>query len=191
MANRGISAMLLGLCMVLTTASAAEVGGVELPPTIKMQQTDHSLQLNGAGIRYKFIFKIYVGALYLTQPLDSAEAILSDSGPKRVLMHFLYDKVDQKALTDAWQEGFAANHDPQTMQQLQPRIDQFSGLFGDALGGDRVWLDYLPGKGTRISINGVEKGMIPGDDFYKGLLRIWIGDEPVTRDLKQAMLAQE
>jgi len=28
---------------------------------------------------------------------------------------------------------------------------------------------------------------IPGEDFYRALLRIWLGDNPVQEDLKKAL----
>ena len=152
---------------------------------------DQPLQLNGAGIRYKFVFKIYIGALYLPETQQDAETILTSGGGKRVLMHFLYDKVQKKDMDAAWLEGFEDNLDKATFTSLKPRIDEFAGLFGDVVEGDQIWIDALPGVGTRVSINGEEQGVIAGDDFYPALLRIWIGEEPITHDLKRQMLGQE
>jgi hypothetical protein len=54
--------------------------------------------------------------------------------------------------------------------------------------GAVVVLDYLPGTGTRISINGEEKLVIKGEDFFQAMLRIWIGNKPVDGGLRRAML---
>jgi hypothetical protein len=51
-----------------------------------------------------------------------------------------------------------------------------------------VLLDYLPGTGTRITVNGQEKIVIKGEDFFQALLRIWIGRKPVDGRLRDAML---
>ncbi|MES9980409.1 MAG: chalcone isomerase family protein, partial [Candidatus Thiodiazotropha sp. 6PLUC5] len=48
----------------------------------------------------------------------------------------------------------------------------------------------FPGRGTRVRIKGDEKATIPGDDFFQGLLKIWIGSDPVTKSLKRDMLGQ-
>jgi hypothetical protein len=38
-------------------------------------------------------------------------------------------------------------------------------------------------------VNGAPRGKpIAGEDFYRALLRIWIGDNPVQDDLKKALL---
>jgi len=57
--------------------------------------------------------------------------------------------------------------------------------------GDIVLLDYVPGKGTAVKINGVEKGIVEGEDFNKALLDIWLGEEPADDGLKDAMLGGE
>ena len=87
--------------------SAAEVAGVKIAETVKLADTE--LVLNGAGVRWKIIFKVYIGALYLPAKTNSPEQAIYGAGEKRVLMHFLYDEVSKKKLTDAWWDGFKDN----------------------------------------------------------------------------------
>ena len=63
------------------SASALEVKGVKVDETAQVGGT--SLVLNGAGIRTKMVFKVYVAALYLTQKQTDANAVISDTGSKR------------------------------------------------------------------------------------------------------------
>ncbi len=185
---KGVSGL---LCLLLLfPVGAAEIAKVTIPDRITLEGGDSTLLLNGAGIRYKFIFKIYIGALYLPEKTAAAEEIINTSGPKRILMHFLYDKVEKQDLDKAWREGFSANHDDRAMAQLEQRIERFSSLFTDLVKGDVIWLDNIPGAGTRVYLNGDLRGTVPGDDFYAALLRIWIGSNPVTEALKQAMLGK-
>jgi hypothetical protein len=54
-----------------------------------------------------------------------------------------------------------------------------------------VLIDWLPENGTRLTVNGQVKGKdIAGEDFYKALLKIWLGNKPVQDDLKQALLGK-
>ena len=53
---------ILLLCLI-APANALELAGVKLDD--KAQVENAALQLNGAGIRTRVIFKVYVGALYL------------------------------------------------------------------------------------------------------------------------------
>lgn len=180
------------LCLLIASPLyAAEVADVKIAETVKLAGSDTELVLNGAGVRWKFIFKIYIGALYLTGKTDSPEQAIDGPGEKRMLMHFLYDEVSKKKLTDAWWEGFKDNHTTEALARLNDRIGVFSDLFTDAHKGDEIWLDNLPGKGTQVTINGKIAGTVPGDDFYPSLLRVWLGESPVTSDLKKAMLGIE
>ena len=167
------------------------IAGVELPLQVVVSADNKPLLLNGAGIRYKFFFKIYVGALYLTDKQSSAETILKSDKANRVLMHFLYDEVEKKKLADAWVEGFEENVDGKIFSALQDRLKQFNAMFSDMHKGDVVLLDYIPQKGTRVMIKGDVKGTIEGADFNRALLSVWLGAEPVTEDLKDAMLGIE
>ncbi len=57
--------------------------------------------------------------------------------------------------------------------------------------GSVVHLDYIPGAGTRVTVNGEESITIPGEDFFRAMLHIWIGDKPVDGRLRDAMLGSE
>jgi len=59
---------------------------------------------------------------------------------------------------------------------------------GEAKKGMAIALDWTGG-GTILVVNGKPAGKpIAGEDFYKALLRIWIGDKPVQDDLKKSLL---
>lgn len=88
----------------------------------------------------------------------------------------------------AWREGFEDNNPDQQLAKLQTRLETLVSYFPDLKAGDVVLLDYIPGQGTYVSINGEKKGVIAGADFYAALLDVWLGEEPADDDLKEAML---
>ena len=182
--------ILLLLCMMLFAGGvpALEVAGVELPDRIELQAGGTPLVLNGAGIRKKFFFKVYVAALYLPQRQSDAKKILDMDVPRGVQMDILYSKVDREKFVEGWNEGFAANLSEAQMKSLRARLDRFNAMFETLVEGDRILLDYLPGEGTRVTIKGQVKGVIEGQDFNRALLAVWLGDAPVTRHLKTALL---
>ncbi len=184
------TSLLLGLCIVNVQLFAAEIKGVTVTETVSIPTVDKKLVLNGAGIRKKFFVSVYIGALYLVEKSNSAEKIVAMEQPKRVMMHFLYDKVEAKKLHDAWREGFQDNVSESDFNKLQERLEKFNSYFGDAVKGDEVTLDYLPGTGTRVSVNSEVKGTILGADFNRALLKVWLGERPVTSGLKKAMLGE-
>jgi hypothetical protein len=181
--------ILLVCCLFLSwKASALDLAGIHLAD--KMQAGDAVLQLNGGGIRTRFFFKIYVGALYLTRIQASAEAIIADEHEHRVVLYILHELSSEK-LFNAFQEAIEANHSPAEMAALDAQIKQLEQIFGsvkEVKPGDIVMVDYLPANGTRITVNGTERGIIPGVQFNRAILRIWLGKNPVQDDLKKGML---
>lgn len=167
---------------------AREFEGVIVPEEVLLDGAGTKISLNGIGMRTKFVFDIYVGALYLESKVQTLDDILSLNGPKRVFMHFVYDEVTVEKLVAGWNEGFEDNLSEQQLAELAVRIKTFNAMFDTVYAGDEVLLDYLPGQGTRVTIKGVIKGIIEGEDFNHALLNIWLGDEPADAGLKEAML---
>jgi chalcone isomerase-like protein len=183
----------LALCLLwMSAACAAEVAGARIEDKARVGSSD--LVLNGAGLRTRIVFKVYVGALYLPEKTSDAAKILASSGPKRVSMTLLRN-LTSKQLIDALDEGLRANHTDTQLAALRPRIETAEATMreiGSAKEGSVIALEYVPGAGTRITVDGAAKAPpIAGEDFYAALLRIWIGDRPVDASLKKAMLGQE
>ena len=178
----------LSLISTLSFAQAREVAGIELPEQINLGDQGTPLLLNGAGIRKKFFFKVYLASFYLPQRVSDVNSILTSNQANRVRMDMLHSEVAKEKLTAAWNDGFEANHSAQELSQLKSRIETFNALFETLVAGDRVELDYIPETGTRVTINDGVKGVIPGEDFNRALLKIWLGESPVTKSLKSQLL---
>ncbi len=174
--------------LVAWPGHAAEVAGVRLPDVVVVD--GQTLKLNGAGVRTRFFFDIYVGALYLARPAHTAEAVPGNAGPKRVRMVFLYGEVDREKLVHGWTTGFERNQSRDAMAALRDRLETFNAMFGDARRGDIQDFDFLANGVTRVTVNGRERGRIRGRDFQRALLDVWLGDHPADSDLKRAMLGQ-
>jgi len=182
--------MTLLVVLFSSTSYARQLGDVSLPDKVKISGSDVSLQLNGMGYRTKFVFKIYVGALYTAAKVETRDAAQAAKGPKRVVMHMVYDEVSHEKITDGWNDGFEENTSDDQLEKLQSRLKTFNSYFPDLKEGDVIFLDYIPTKGTRVTINGDEKNFIEGADFYAALLDVWLGEEPADDDLKDAMLGE-
>ena len=178
-----ICSLLLAGCNVY----AKEIAGVIVQETVKTENGT-VLKLNGAGIRKKFFMDIYLAELYLEQTGAVAQEIIDNQGQKRVVMHILYKEIPQDKLVDGWNEGFSSNMSETALEALKNRIESFNAMFEGVTKGQLIVFDYLPEQGTRVSIAGALKGIIPGKDFNDALLAIWLGDKPVTKSLKKELL---
>jgi len=181
---------LLGLILLLSAlpAAALEVAGVNIAEKAKVGAAE--LVLSGAGIRTRAIFKVYVGALYLGEKKSAAADVLAQKGAKRVALTMLRE-LSAKQLNEAFEAGIQSNHSAAEVEAMKPRIAELLSLLTDAKKGDVILIDFLPESGTVVSLNAAARGKpIPGEDFYRALLRIWLGDKPVDDDLKKGMLGQ-
>jgi hypothetical protein len=180
-------------CLMMFGASlhAREFNELKFPDKVTLADTGTQLQLNGIGMRTKLFFDIYIGALYTKSAAKTRDEVQAQEGPKRVLMHFIYDEVGAEKLVSGWTEGFEGNQSEDQLKVLSERLKKFNSMFSTVHAGDVVLLDYIPGKGTLVKIRGEEKGVIEGEDFYSALLDVWLGDEPADDDLKEAMLGDD
>jgi hypothetical protein len=182
-----ISLIVCGL-LLSWNVNALELAGVKLADTAQVGSAN--LQLNGAGIRTKLFFKIYVGALYLPQKQASADTIIADEHEHRVALHIVRDLSSDKLL-HAFNEAIEANHTKEELSALSSQLKQMAEIFNavkEVKPGDVITLDYLPTSGTQISVNGAARGTIAGAAFNKALLKIWLGSKPAQEDLKKGML---
>jgi hypothetical protein len=186
--------LLLAAIASVSAVRAAEVEGVKIDDKVVLASGVPEVVLNGAGVRYKFaFFKVYVGSLYLTQKKKDNEAVFADPGPKRVSMHILSSEVTAKDLITSMNNALAVNLSPHELALIEKRIRDLNNVMSSLKAinkGSVVYLDYLPDVGTRVIVDGQEQITIPGEDFFRAMLHIWIGNKPVDGRLRDAMLGK-
>jgi len=182
---RRAAALALFLCLA-APALATEVAGVKVPDAATVGGVP--LVLNGAGLRKRFIVKVYVGALYLAQRSRDPVAILAADAPWKVSMFFLRD-VDRGKIVGAFKEGFEKNSPAQQAQHLAD-LQKFEAVLADLKEGQELVIAYAPGQGTTLTAPGGAGVTVPGPSFGTALLRNWLGEKPADSDLKQGMLGQ-
>ncbi|MDX1696179.1 MAG: chalcone isomerase family protein [Ketobacteraceae bacterium] len=167
-------------------ASATEVGGVELPEKISVENNE--LALNGAGIREKFFFDLYVGSLYLKEKQKDASAIISDDELMALRLNIISDMITSEKMTNATLEGFE-NATGGDMAPLQDQINEFLATFKEEIKkGDTFEMVYVPEEGVKIFKNNKHAKTISGLEFKKALFGIWFSDKPAQKSLKEGML---
>lgn len=166
---------------------AAEVAGVHVDDRIRVGTQE--LVLNGAGIRTKVFFKVYVGALYTGAHATTPEAVYEAAGPRRISLHLLRD-LDAQALHEALDEGLRNNLSATELDALKGPAGQLATLMksiGKARSGTVIAIDF-GADGLAVSVNGEARGQVAGGAFAKALLRVWLGEKPADADLKKALL---
>ena len=183
--------LLVGSLILGSSAQARSFNDLKFPDKLTLGGTETQLQLNGVGMRTKFVFDVYICALYTEATAKIRDEVQAQKGPKRILMHFVYDEVETEKLTNGWTEGFEENQTDEQFEKLSARLEKFNAMFSTVHAGDVIQLDYVPAKGTIVKIRGEQKGIIEGEDFYSALLDVWLGEEPADDDLKEALLGDD
>ncbi|MGB9234422.1 MAG: chalcone isomerase family protein [Terriglobales bacterium] len=165
---------------------AAELAGVSMPDTVQVGRT--SLVLNGMGLRTKYMVKVYVAGLYLTQKSADPGAILKADEPKRIVLQFMRS-VSKNQMAEAFDESFRDNA-PDAERTMKADIDRMLGALEPLKEGDQMIFTCVPGMGTTFAINGKERLVIDGPSFGQALFSVWLGPKPPTAALKKGLLGQ-
>ena len=187
---RGLLGLAVGVVALAGSAGAqVVVEGARYDGSIVLG--GEPLVLNGVGVRKRFVFDIYVGGLYVAKKAARTEELVGQPGPKRVALRFLRD-VEGELFVNSLHVGLKANHSEAELARWQGQVDVLTTTIKTialARRGDTVYFDYTPQDGTRVSVNGVTRGpLIPGEDFYAAVLRVWLGEIPADAGLKKGML---
>ena len=188
--------MIRRLSLILLLLSSPALATVEVA---NVAFDDHAtvagqiLTLNGAGLRTRFIFNIYTIGLYLPLKTSSAAIAMAEPGPKRIRF-VMKHTVTAQELADAFDAALQANNSAAQLQVIGSRLDEFRKLLtslGGAKQGSEYLLDYEPGVGTHLTVDGmVRDAPIPGADLFEALMRAWLGPRPVQEKLKEALLGR-
>lgn len=179
------------LTTLACTAAVVEMAGVKFEDTV--DQRGSKLVLNGAGIRYKAIFKVYSAGLYLPKKTNSPEEALSMAGAKRISITMLRD-IDSNELGKLFTRGVEDNALKAEMSKLIPGLIRMGQAFSDQkrlAAGDTVLIEWIPGIGGVLTAKGKPQGEpFKEPEFFTALLRIWLGPVPADHKLKEALLGK-
>jgi hypothetical protein len=186
---KGLLAGFLLACTVAQGAAAAEVSGVKFDETTTVAGKE--LVLNGAGLRKKFIMKVYAAGLYLPEKKNTVQDVLKLEGPRQMTLVMMRD-ISSEDLGEAFITGLNNNIDNAEKAKYAGQISKFGEMFGAIASlkkGDVLHLNWIPASGIQTELNGKKIGEVASDlGFYNAVLRIWLGDKPADSSLKPALL---
>jgi hypothetical protein len=170
-------------------ATNTEIAGVHYEPKVKVE--GQQLQLNGSGLSYKALTKVYTVGLYTSHKSSKADEVLAMDGPKQLKFVMLVPmRIDELGKLIA--RGIEANSSRDDFMKLIPSTVDMGRTFSKLrrmAPGDNVVIEWVPRRGTVFYVNGQPAGLPIGQqDFFNAVLKVWIGKSPTTQDLKDALL---
>jgi len=180
----------LAFFLLAGAAQAAELEGVRLDDRVHVD--GQALELNGMALRTRYYFKVYIAGLYLPAKVTSATHAIDGEGAKRIVLVMMRDATAEQFL-ESVQIGLDLNHSADELERIRPQTDAlFSKIraIGEARQGTRIVLDYAPSRqATTLAVDGALQGEpMEGNEFFRALLRIWLGERPAQQDLKLLLL---
>lgn len=175
----GRAALLAGFLVCAAPAWAAQIAGGALPPTETVGGTQ--LQLVGCSAREKLWMDLYAVSLYLPREMASVARMTEDGVPKLVRLDVIYDGEVPNGLPSEWKQRLQEHVLQEFMQTLESHYNTLRG-------GDTVRISYAPGGGTTLSVNGKTVATRPGGDLMDAMLKLWVGPNPVSQNVKSELL---
>lgn len=179
------------LCFSAQAADTVTVFGQEFPTELAATQDSPHLYLQGASVRKVYgMVNTYVGLLYVGDKSVEPEKIASTDFSRRMEFHLLSNRVTSRRFVNVIEEGLALNTTREEMVEIEPRVQQLFKLFDyKFVKGTVGWIEWVPElQASRVVINGETRGTVPGKDLSDALLRIWVGEHPVSERFKQEVL---
>jgi len=185
----------MALCCTLHAgmahAATVDVAGVKLEDRVTV--AGKPLQLNGAGVRYKAVFKVYTAGFYAEKKADTPDELLDQPGPKRMTITMLRD-IESAELGKMFSRGMEDNMEKGSFAKLIPGVMRMSQVFTNhkiLKTGETFVVDWIPGTGTVLTVKGqVEGEPFKEPEFFEALMRIWLGPKPADWQLKDALLGK-
>ncbi len=182
----GALALLLGASAL---ASTIDIAGVKVEDSATVAGT--KLQLNGAGIRFKGPFKVYVAELYTSKKVASLDELIAAPGPKRLTL-VMTREIEAGPFGKLLTRGMEDNNPKAEMSKLVPGLMKMSEIFTankNFVQGDTIHMDWIPGTGLVIFARGkVQAEPFKEPEFFKALMGIWLGPSPAYWKLKDNLL---
>lgn len=137
---------------------------------------------------YAMLFALYDLTLYTDATPQSSPAELLN-GRHTLRLEFTYLRTIKKSIIlESAEKMLQRNLSPSEFASIEDRIAQLNAAYTTVRRGDQSALSYEKGHGTSLEINGHPIITIPGDDFAPLYFRIWLGDQPISTEMRDQLL---
>ncbi len=172
------TALLLSLSV---RAEAADFEGIPLPD--RLDAVDRSFYLTSCGMREVLWYDLYLVSLYTEDRSNDLYRYRSTATPKAVRLEILYDGDVPDQIPSEWRSHLREEISREMFMVLQD-------LFQEVETNDVVVIAYEPQEGNALYVNGERQAFKPNGDLIHALLDLWLGQEPVSKNLRRLLLSE-
>jgi len=181
---RGLfKSLTLALCLaILPTTRASQAA------TDQLTEDGARFELAGATtFRWMSIVKVYDARLHLGNGEHAAKVFTDIPVRLQLTYHRGFTAAE---IIKGGDTLLARNVKADALVSLRERLELINRAYRDVREGDSYTLTYVPGKGTTLRLNGSPLVSIPGHDFAAAYFRIWLGDDPISKSMRDTLLGR-
>ena len=152
---------------------------------------DHKLTRRCSGYRTKMFVKVYELTLYTEKQYENTNDIFNTNDGFLIEMKFLMNIPNEK-IKQNMLYGFHNNTSENGLLLINDDINIFLAIFDNVIinSNDQLCINY---DSVHINIrlttnNGIKTVTINNHHFKNSLLRIWLGNKPVDKNLKNTII---
>ncbi len=170
---RHVAFCLLMMLSVMVQANEAD----------RLRQAGFPAQSHGLALKNQVVLTylwadVYAAALYAPAG-ESARLAWAQQKALRLELYYFRD-IDRGDVIKAANSTLERQ---KINARLQPEVDRLHARFRDIQKGDRYTLDFRPGRGLNLEINGEVVFSSPNDELARAYLGIWLAPKGLSEGL--------
>ncbi|MCB1629596.1 MAG: chalcone isomerase family protein [Xanthomonadales bacterium] len=173
-----MSALYRALLLLLITSSSAwalEIAGISVPDVVQGDGSQGRMSLAGHAEVHRRYLPFYGVTLHLPEQRPRSAVLVQGLAPCRITLIWYARDLDAAHVRNYFAERFAGAADDEVLTRARPRIDQLLEVLPGVSRGSRFSFDYDPDRGMRVEIDGEPLISLPGVEFNRVLLSLWLG----------------
>ncbi|MGG5242367.1 chalcone isomerase family protein [Pseudomonas lurida] len=170
-------------CLLLMLSITAHANEADRLKQANFPAQSQSLVLKNQAVLTYLWADVYAAALYAPSDLSAKQAWDQQKALHLVLYYFRdIDRNDViKAATTTLERQ-------QASARLKPEIEKLHASFRTIRSGDRYALDFRPGRGLNLEVNGQVAFSSRDDELAKAYLGIWLAPNGLSDSLRSKLL---
>ncbi|MFM7330220.1 MAG: chalcone isomerase family protein [Brachymonas sp.] len=176
-------------CTPMVTWAQTKIADVTYPSEVTVG--GQRLQLNGAGMRFRFGFRGYTAALYTPSKVSTNDEVIKPTLAKR--MHLVAQRdLKGDELGKLFSRGMEDNMSREDFSKIVNGVIRMGNIFAEGKQfnkGESIIVDNVPGTGLITNFRGKQQGdPIKEPEFAENFFKIWFGRKPADEALRVALL---
>ncbi|WP_339438689.1 chalcone isomerase family protein [Pseudomonas sp. EA_15y_Pfl1_P104] len=170
-------------CLLLMLSITAHANEAERLKQANFPAQSQELTLKNQAVLTYLWADVYAAALYAPTPLGARQAWDQQKALRLVLYYFR--DIDRN---DVIKAAIATLERQQIIPRLKPEIEKLHASFRNIRSGDRYALNFRPGRGLNLEINGEVVFSSRDDELARAYLGIWLAPKGLSDGLRTTLL---